>query len=78
MTTEWSMTLLDSQNGEIVSKKGVSSSQSFDINMFVPADWSTGMGQMMSVTLNELAREWGTTLYSLEALSTLSAAGGKP
>ncbi len=77
MTTEWSMTLLDSRNGEIFSKKGISSPQSFDVNMFVPADWSRGMGQMMSVTINQLAKEWGAILYSSETLSVPAVTGEK-
>jgi len=77
MTAEWSMTVVDRGNREIFSKKGVSSPQSFDVNMYRPSAWSIAMGQMMSPIISELAKEWAMALHSLEALSGAASTGGE-
>ncbi|MBU4184898.1 MAG: hypothetical protein KKI12_10640 [Proteobacteria bacterium] len=77
MTAEWSMTVVDRGNREIFSKKGVSSLQSFELNIFRPSDWGIAMGQMMSPIISELAKEWAITLYSLEAFSAAPSTGGE-
>jgi len=67
LTAAWSMTVLDGQNKEIFTTRGVSPSHNFAWSAFNPGPgWSAGISTCMSLILNELASEWGTTLYKLD------------
>jgi hypothetical protein len=67
ITAAWNMTVLDSQNKEILNIKGVSPSHNFKWSAFNPGPgWINGINTTMSLILNELAKEWGTTLYQLD------------
>lgn len=69
VTTQWSMSLLDGQNKEILSKKGVSPAQNFTWSIFTPQrDFLNAMGPIMSKTVTDLTKEWAETLYGSEAL----------
>jgi hypothetical protein len=67
ITAEWSMTVLNGKNSEIFRTKGVSPSHNFSWSAFNPGPgWNKGLSTTLSLILNELASEWGTTLYNLE------------
>jgi hypothetical protein len=66
-TAEWSMTVLNGKNSEIFRTKGISPSHNFSWSAFNPGPgWNKGLSTTLSLILNELAGEWGTTLYNLE------------
>lgn len=76
LTVEWVMSVLDGQNREILAKKGVSPGRNFKFSIMSPSrDLVIGVNENLPVILNGLAREWGTTLYSLDIPVT---AGEKP
>jgi len=67
LTVEWAMSVLDGQNREIFTKKGVSPGRNFKFSIMTPSrDLVIGVNEHLPVILNALAREWGTTLYSLD------------
>ncbi|MBI5888022.1 MAG: hypothetical protein HZB82_04830 [Deltaproteobacteria bacterium] len=73
VTTQWSMSLLDGQNREILGKKGVSPAQNFTWSIFTPGrDFLNAMGPIMSKTVTDMTKEWAETLYGSEALRTLT------
>jgi len=66
ITAAWSMSVLDGQNKEILSTKGISPSHNFKWSAFNPGPgWINGINTTMSLILSELANEWGTILYQL-------------
>jgi hypothetical protein len=79
VTSEWSISVLDSQNIELFGKKGVSQARSFEWSAMSPAEaFSKEMGPIMSETLSELAKEWGLFLYSSDVLNKLAVKADKP
>lgn len=67
ITAAWTMNVLDSQNKEIFNTKGISPSHNFKWSAFNPGPgWNSGISTTMSLILNELANEWGATLYQLD------------
>jgi len=65
-TAEWNMSVLDKQNKEVLSKKGVSPMHNFGWSAFNPRPgFSKGITSVLSLIIPELAKEWGTALYSL-------------
>ena len=67
VTAEWNMGVLDIQNKEMVSKKGISPKHNFKWSTMNPSrDFILGINSTMSLILSELAKEWGTTLYDME------------
>lgn len=67
VTAEWNMTVLDGQNKEFLSKKGISPSHNFQWSIVnVGTTWTIGINTTMSLILSELANEWGTILGKLE------------
>jgi hypothetical protein len=79
VTSEWSISVLDSQNIELLGKKGVTPARSFEWNAYSPVEGFTkGMGAIMSETLTNLAQEWGLLLHGSDVLSKLAVKGDKP
>jgi len=71
ITAEWSMSVLDNQNKEFLSKKGISPSHNFKWSVVRPSRTITiGMNSTLSLILSELATEWGATLYNMEIPAT--------
>lgn len=67
LTAEWSMSVLDRKNKEILAKKGVSSSHNFAWNAFNPGPgFARGIDATMSTILNELAAMWAADLRGLD------------
>ncbi len=64
ITMEWSMSVLDSQNREILSRQGISPAHNFPFSILTPDhDIILGMNEKLSLILTQLAQEWGTILY---------------
>jgi len=67
ITAEWNMTVLDGQNRELFTKKGISPSHNFKFSIINSShDIILGMNWGLSLILSELSREWGTILYNME------------
>jgi hypothetical protein len=67
ITAAWTMSVLDDQNKEILSTKGISPSHNFSWSAFNPGPgWVNGINTTTSLILSELANEWGMTLYKLD------------
>jgi hypothetical protein len=67
VTADWNMSVLDLQNREISSNKGISSKHNFKWSTTNPSrDFILGINSTMSLILSELAKEWGTAVYGME------------
>ncbi|MBI5885924.1 MAG: hypothetical protein HZB85_05010 [Deltaproteobacteria bacterium] len=67
LTVEWAMSVLDGQNRELMTKKGISPSRNFKFSIMTPSrDLVLGVNEHLPVILNGLAKDWGTTLYALD------------
>ncbi|GEM_PF-1659185 len=74
VTTEWTMSVLDDQNREVLNKKGLSPARSFQWGATTAhKDFNREMGPVMSGTLTDLAKEWGAILHSSEVLVAQAA-----
>ncbi|MDD5712331.1 MAG: hypothetical protein PHY31_06165, partial [Smithellaceae bacterium] len=63
LTADWSMSVLDSQNREILNRNGTSPAHNFKWSILNPShDFIIGISQTMTLALNELAKQWGNTL----------------
>lgn len=73
VTTEWSFSVLDGQNKEILGKKGVSPSQNFTWSVLSPQrDFVNAMGPIMSKTVTDLTKEWTEAIYGSEAVRAIN------
>ena len=79
VTSEWSISVLNSQNIELLGKKGVTQSKSYewDAKTVEPA-FTKGLEQIISEALSNLAKEWGLLLYGSDALNNLAVKKNKP
>lgn len=67
ITAAWTMSLLDNQNREILSRQGISPAHNFPFSILTPdRDIILGMNEKLSLILTQLAQEWGTILYKAE------------
>lgn len=67
ITAEWSMTVLDGQNRELLSRKGISPAHNFRFSVINSShDMILGMNWGLSLILSELSKEWGTILYNMD------------
>ncbi|MEK7234773.1 MAG: hypothetical protein AAB268_13235 [Elusimicrobiota bacterium] len=67
ITAEWTMSVLDKQNKEILNTKGVSPMHNYPWSAFNPRPtFVKGISTKLSLILSELSKEWGATLYALD------------
>jgi hypothetical protein len=67
ITAAWSMSVLDNQNREILSRQGISPAHNFKFSILTPDhDIILGMNEKLSIILTQLAQEWGTILSTME------------
>lgn len=79
VTSEWSISVLDGQNIELISKKGVYPVRSYEWDAYtVHPSFNKGLEQIISETLGNLAKEWGLLLYGSDVLNKLAVKENKP
>lgn len=67
LTASWNMSVLDNKNQEIFNKQGVSPARNFAWSTVNPsATLTLGVNEHLSVILSELAKDWGTMLYTMK------------
>lgn len=67
ITAEWTMSVLDKRNKEILNKKGVSPMHNYPWSALNPRPtFVKGITTHLSLILSELAKEWGATLYAMD------------
>lgn len=67
ITADWTMSVLDKQNREILNTKGVSPMHNYPWSALNPRPtFVKGITRDLSLILSELSKEWGTTLYALD------------
>jgi len=67
LTASWSMSVLNNKNQEIFTKQGISPVHNFPWSVINPsATLTRGVNEHLSVILSELAKEWGTMLYTMK------------
>ncbi len=79
VTSEWSISVLDGQNIEFISKKGIYPVRSYEWDArTVHPSFNKGLEQIISETLGNLAKEWGLLLYGSDVLNKLAVKENKP
>ena len=79
VTSAWSISVLDGQNIELIGKKGVYPVRSYEWDAYtVEPAFTKGLGQIVSETLSNLAKEWGLLLYGSDAINNLAVKKSKP
>ena len=79
VTSAWSISVLDGQNIELIGKKGVYPVRSYEWDAYtVEPAFTKGLGQIVSETLSNLAKEWGLLLYGSDAINNLAVKKNKP